>query len=182
MNNIVLETEQLTIGLGRFRKSIGDFSVQKGELVHIKGPNGSGKSTLLKTIAGKLSPIKGDVRSYGKIVYVPQHSESEITLPLTLGEWLECFQVQVPGQMIHPDTLKKRWRDASGGERQKVSLLARIHSQNSILLLDEPFNHVDETGKEETENFIADLLSRDFLSAVVIISHQSIRSSREIRL
>jgi lipopolysaccharide transport system ATP-binding protein len=43
------------------------LSVKEGERVGIVGPNGAGKSTLLKTIAGNLSPTKGEVKVVGKI-------------------------------------------------------------------------------------------------------------------
>ena len=99
-----------------------------------------------------------------------------------MGEWLDCFHAKIPSNILTADTLKKRWRDASGGERQKVSLLAKIQSVGSILLLDEPFNHVDESGKVETEKFISTLLAENFLCAVIIVSHQGLNKGREINI
>ena len=182
MSNVVLSTKDLIIGQGDFKKSVHDLVVMKGELIHIKGPNGSGKSTLLKTISGRIHSKNGTIKTSSVITYIPQSSENEIVLPLTLGEWLDCFQAKIPSNILTADTLNKRWRDASGGERQKVSLLAKIQSVGSILLLDEPFNHVDENGKVETEKFISTLLAENFLCAVIIVSHQGLNKGREVNI
>lgn len=185
MTDVIISTSGLEIGLGSFRRTVGDLSIVKGELIHVKGPNGCGKSTLLKTLAGRLSPIKGTYTfAQGLfLTYIPQHSESEILLPLTLKEWLNAYQAKnIPSNILPKSVLEKRWRDASGGEKQKVSLLSKIQSSGSILLLDEPFNHVDEVGKEETEDFIDELLQKNYLSTVIIVSHQALKRGRTVKL
>lgn len=185
-NQIIFQTSQLEIGQGKFKRSIADIFLNEGELIHIKGNNGCGKSTLLKTIAGKLAPISGSFKydlTYTPLAYIPQVGGQEISLPLTLKEWLECFGVtEVPSQILSEFVLEKRWRDASGGERQKVSLLAKIKTPGALLLLDEPFNHVDEKGKIDTELFLHSLLKDKFLKGVIIVSHQALIGGRVVNL
>jgi ATP-binding cassette, subfamily F, member 3 len=54
----------------------------------------------------------------------------------------------------------------SGGQRKLVGLAKCLVQQPDLLLLDEPDNHLDVTGKERLEQVI-----RSFNGAVVIISH-----------
>ncbi len=66
-NNILLKSNNLTIGYKRNRRSVRlvaeDISVElsRGELVCLLGPNGAGKSTLMRTIAGMQTPLDGSV-------------------------------------------------------------------------------------------------------------------------
>lgn len=185
-NRIIFQTSQLEIGQGKFKRLIADIILNEGELIHIKGNNGCGKSTLLKTIAGKLSPISGSIKhdlTYTPLAFIPQVGGQEISLPLTLKEWLECFGVtKIPPHILSELVLDKRWRDASGGERQKVSLLAKIKTSGALLLLDEPFNHVDEKGKLDTELFLHSLLKDKYLKGVIIVSHQALIGGRVVNL
>jgi len=71
MNNIVLETHNLTIGYRRPDKIIADglsLSLGQGELVCLLGPNGAGKSTLLRTLTGMQPPLGGHVTLLGERV------------------------------------------------------------------------------------------------------------------
>lgn len=54
----------------------------------------------------------------------------------------------------------------SGGQKKLVAMVRLALEAPSVLLLDEPDNHLDLAGKRELERFI-----RDYRGAVVIISH-----------
>jgi zinc/manganese transport system ATP-binding protein len=139
----------------------GEFA--RGSLTAIVGPNGSGKSTLLKTIAGLLAPMSGRC-STGRqaLAYLPQISELDRGFParvrdlVTLGLWQRrgllgrhraedraritdaLAQVGLEGFENRPlDTL-------SGGQLQRA-LFARVLVQDApLILLDEPFNAIDD--------------------------------------
>ncbi len=64
---MLLELKNLDSGYG-FLQILWNVSLQveRGEYVCLIGPNGAGKSTTLKTIAGLLTPKKGDILFQGK--------------------------------------------------------------------------------------------------------------------
>ena len=68
-------TEIRSISFSYGKRKILDelsFSVGRGECVVLAGSNGTGKSTVLSLIAGVLRPDSGEIRTEGKIGYVPQ--------------------------------------------------------------------------------------------------------------
>ncbi len=68
MNNLLLQTENLTVGYGGRREKPHviarglNLALPAGSLVCLLGPNGVGKSTLLRTLAGLQRPLTGRVR------------------------------------------------------------------------------------------------------------------------
>src|SRR5262249_3776841 len=48
-----------------------DLTVDPGEIVALLGPNGAGKTTTLLTLAGELTPLRGETRVLGGVAGVP---------------------------------------------------------------------------------------------------------------
>ena len=149
-----------------------------GKLLWVHGPNGSGKSTFLKALLGKAKVHQGccDHPHLNNIGYLPQMHQSTIPWPLTVGD-VFTYQNQPPKQRFSSltDTVDHHWNTASGGEQQRT-LLARVLSQKpTLLLLDEPFNHLDTTGKSYFASAIQDYL--DSGGAVVIVTHGGLPDS-----
>ncbi|NDV12447.1 ATP-binding cassette domain-containing protein [Crenobacter caeni] len=137
----------------------------EGEATAIFGPNGAGKSTLLKTMIGALRPDEGAVHfdggSLADIAYLPQQSEIDRSLPVTVtdlvatGLWrrtgafggvdaASLAKVSEALATVGLSGFASRTIDAlSNGQFQRV-LFARILVQDArLILLDEPFNAVD---------------------------------------
>lgn len=146
--------------------------VRQGSFIGIIGPNGSGKSTLMQVLARTLEPDSGsilldgeDLTSYsfrdfgGKVGFVPQENGIPFAYPV--------YEIVMMGRNPHIPRFRQpspedhaRVREAldltgtahladrtitslSGGERQRV-MIARIIAQDTgLLLLDEPFAHID---------------------------------------
>ena len=76
------------------------FEVLSGESLGILGPNGGGKSTLMKIIAGLLTPTSGELYyqenhfiknsefPYALLAYVPQSSQLNTILPVSVWDFL----------------------------------------------------------------------------------------------
>ena len=191
----ILEIENLSHSYDSKNINLSDisFSVMSGEFVSILGPSGSGKSTLLRVIAGLerqssgLIKINGDVvsdderhfepekRNLGLVVQdkslFPHLSVMENVMfgiknrsdkNLIARELISLFKVS--------EHEKKYPNELSGGEQQRVALARSLAPDPQILLLDEPFNGLDDTLKNElyieTKNII-----RAKGITVVMVSH-----------
>jgi ATPase subunit of ABC transporter with duplicated ATPase domains len=69
--------------------------------------------------------------------------------------------------------LTKKWNTASGGERQKVLLAAALLKNPVLLVLDEPFNHVDKDSSLELETSLQEYLISHPQSSLMIVSHRA---------
>ena len=148
------------------------------ELVAILGPNASGKSTLLRLLAGLAKPLSGriemdgaevsklDLRTRAQRIALVQQ-ESELLFPLRVWEYVlqgryphgrrlrfesdeDCLLAGNALAQVGADALRDRWMDQlSGGEKQRVILARALAQQPSLLLLDEPTQHLDIGGKVE---------------------------------
>jgi zinc/manganese transport system ATP-binding protein len=139
-------------------------SLGRGDLLAVVGANGSGKSTLLKGIAGILKPMGGAIRSAPglRIAYLPQQSELDRSFPadvrdlVSLGLWPRRGLLQrlsaddrkaVAAALaaVGLDGFGRRGiATLSGGQLQRA-LFARVILQDAdLILLDEPFNAVDQ--------------------------------------
>lgn len=136
------------------------------EILGLLGPNGSGKSTLMKIIAGILTPDSGDVLVNGVSVVEDPIKAKEIVgfVPETpiLYESLTAFELfSFIGSVRKIDSLRLRERvekladaldframdelfaNLSLGNKQKVSIIAAMLHNPSVLILDEAFNGLD---------------------------------------
>lgn len=158
-----------------------DFVVEKGQRVVILGPNGCGKSTLLYHILGLLAPQEGDVQVFGvdpakhfskireRVGVLLQNADEQIIAPTVyddvsfsprnygytdaeVGE-----KVSVALRKVGIEHLAhKVCHYLSGGEKRKVALAGALVLEPELLVLDEPFEGLDPSSR----NDIVDLLNR----------------------
>ena len=142
------------------------YCFEKGKKYAIVGENGSGKSTLLKILMGYITPDSGQITVDGKALkgteicsvagYVEQNShvyaenfEDNITM---FGSYNKTEYVQIENWKIedklHTLCEKEDCAQASGGEKQIISLIRALLSERDILLLDEPFSAIDIMAEE----------------------------------
>lgn len=135
-----------------------------GETTAIIGPNGAGKSTILKTIMGFLNADLGEVClpfAPQRIAYLPQQTELDRSLPLSVGELISTGFYPTRGAFLRifkskmslienalhqvglTGFINRPLNSLSMGQFQRT-LFARIIVQDAaLILLDEPFNAVD---------------------------------------
>ena len=154
-----------------------NFSLESGEVLFLRGENGAGKSTILKTLL-KLHPyFTGKFQfqvPHSEIEYLPQLGNLHFHLPLTLADMLGG-DVQSP--LLKGLDLNKKWNTASGGERQKVLFSAALAKKPKILILDEPFNHVDKDACVLLEDSLSSYLKMHPESAMMLVSHRALSNN-----
>ena len=142
---------------------------EPGSLTAVIGPNGAGKSTLVSAIAGHLKPVQGEIlfdadatSHRPDIAYLPQQSMIDRSFPVRvrdlvgIGAWqhigmfgkMDANTQRTIEQAITTVGLRgfedRHINELSVGQMQRV-LFARVLIQDApIILLDEPFNALDE--------------------------------------
>jgi len=170
--------------------------IEKDQKLALIGNNGSGKSTLLKIMAGELLPSSGEVVTSSKAFYMPQqlHEYDQLTVQEVLGvdkklkalrailsgdTTVENFSLLQDDWMIEErtgealrywgvDTVEtdREVSSLSGGQKTKLFLAAITIQEPFIILMDEPSNHLDRTGRDLLYNFIQQLKA-----TLVVVSH-----------
>ncbi|MCC6952528.1 MAG: ABC transporter ATP-binding protein [Deltaproteobacteria bacterium] len=175
--------------------SLSAFSARSGERVFVSGPNGAGKSTLLRMIAGICRPDEGDVVLDGADLYRSPERVRRATLrnigmlfsetflydELSVEENLRFFaalrrDAREPSALLAEfglsSTMSKRVRDLSSGMRRKVALIRTFLGSPALVLLDEPFVHLDDSGSSWVEKQVGETCSR---GGIVIVSGHAAR-------
>ncbi len=164
----VLEARNLHRFFGRQRAVDGvSFSLDDGEALAVFGPNGAGKTTLLRLLAGLLKPSAGEavidgMRVAGRAavrgrIGIISH-ESLLYHALTVRENVELaarlYGVPDPGAAASRALERLRVaerastpvRALSRGLRQRVSIARALVHEPQVMLLDEPFTGLDDSG------------------------------------
>ena len=175
----MIEARGLSKRYGTKRVFAGlDLDVPEGGFVLVTGPNGSGKTTLLRLVAGLAAPTSGrlevgaerseigflaheplvyrelsalqNLDLYGRLYRVPERRER-------IGMLLERFGLW--------EARHEPVASFSRGMQQRLALCRTLLHDPGLLLLDEPFNALDEEGATLLDGELAALAGRTFLVA-----------------
>jgi multiple sugar transport system ATP-binding protein len=169
------------------------LAVTKGELLTLVGPSGSGKTTLLRLVAGLETPDQGRITfderdvtqvppEYRGVAMVFQSHAlfPHFTAAENLGFGLRLRGIrrseiqQRVGEMAEllgiAACLGRRPAELSGGEKQRVALGRALIKRPQILLLDEPFGHLDQPRRVQLQRELPALRDR-FGTTMLLVTH-----------
>lgn len=164
----------------------------QGEHVAIIGESGSGKSTLLNLIFGEfdlnegqifwkdqeiLGPKYNLVVGYEFMKYVSQEFDLMpfITVEENIGKHLSNFfpeeKKERTAELLEVVELtalaKTKVKTLSGGQKQRVALARALAKQPEIILLDEPFSHIDNFQKQSLRRNVFRYLKDKNITCIV---------------
>ncbi len=155
-----------------------ELTIERGDRVAILGANGSGKSTLLRMIVGLEKPEDG-IATLGKHNVISGYFEQNQAEALDLEKTvIDTIHDEVPDWkneevrtllgrfLFSDDTVFKKVKALSGGEKARVALAKMLLTPANLLILDEPTNHLDIPAKEMLEQAL-----QNYDGSVIIVSH-----------
>ena len=147
------------------------FYLENGAKAGLIGPNGCGKTTLLKMILNQEPAIK--IAPNVRIGYFSQElsilDENKSILDNVMAESVygESFvRILLARLLFKGDSVYKKVRVLSGGERVKASFAKIICSDFNLLILDEPTNYLDLNSLEVVEEVL-----REYEHTLLFVSH-----------
>lgn len=171
------------------------FEVKKGEVFGIVGASGVGKSTLLSLLCGLEDVSKGEIYFEKQIVAGPSqrliaghpeiqlvNQEFELDLYHTVRENIGMKMNHLPiglrgeftEELLELMDLKQceqqKAISLSGGEKQRLAILRALALEPKVIVLDEPFSHLDGTIKRKLLVYISQL-KKTRKTTFLLVSH-----------
>lgn len=153
-----------------------NFTVVKQEKIAFVGRNGEGKTTLSKIIARAIDH-DGELKFGHQVItgyYAQDQSDfldPEKTVFATIdeiatGDIRPKIKSILGGFLFSGDTIEKKVKVLSGGEKSRLSLAKLLLIPSNLLILDEPTNHLDMHSKDILKNALL-----QYNGTLIVVSH-----------
>jgi iron(III) transport system ATP-binding protein len=179
------------------RTILNDISLKlnKGEIFGIVGPSGAGKSTLMQIMSGLLDAEKGEVFLGNERVpgpahrLIPGHPEIQLVnqefgldiyhsvsenLRVKANHLNEKLKIEIIQELLELLELTHladhKAIELSGGEKQRLALARALIMESKVVLLDEPFAHLDTHIKRSVIDYLI-RLKKSRKTTFVFVTH-----------
>lgn len=174
------------------------LSLKKGDFIGITGQSGKGKTTILNLLLGFLNPSSGNIlindrmieakeliNYWPQISYVRQQSflihdtilrnitfeedgykKEELEFALNLSGVNQLMATYAEGL---EKVISENGKNISGGQQQRIALARAVYKNAEIILLDEPFNELDEASEISMLEHFKELAAKGRM--IVMITH-----------
>lgn len=133
---------------------IDNLEIYNYDKIGIVGKNGIGKTTLLKILLGQIKLETAEIKTYGKIAYIPQLEQIEVD---------NIEDKSILGKLnVHNVT----GNNLSGGEETKLKIAKALSENSDAIFADEPTCNLDK----DSIDYITNTL-KYYSGSVVVISH-----------
>lgn len=189
---------QPVIALDQVTKQFGDLvavneaslRVYPGDVYGVLGPNGAGKTTTMSMILSLVAPTAGNITVLGETVTTANNSvlrrvgallgDQPAYFPYLTGRQNVAYMARLLGaspsrinevlQAMGLHTAADRSpANYSTGMKQRLGLAMALVHEPEILILDEPTNGLDPTGRREIRDLITQLADRGL--TIILCSH-----------
>ncbi|GGD80955.1 ABC transporter ATP-binding protein [Emticicia aquatilis] len=176
-------------------KAVNDISItlEKGRILAILGESGSGKTTLLHLIAALYEPDSGTLLLDNERITPPSekliagHPDIKLVrqdyglfpnmsiranIAYELRYYEENYRNERVDKLLEISGLTHVQhhvpRQVSGGEQQRATIVKAIAEEPKLLLLDEPFSHLDAVNKRRLKNEVLNLIKAEEVSCIFV--------------
>ena len=151
--------------------------MESGYIYGLSGINGSGKTMFMRVLSGLILPTEGEViidnKKLGEELSFPQNMGLLLENPAFIAGYTGFMNLKILAAIrgtttdeeirkaldsvgLNPND-KRKYKKYSLGMKQRLGIACAIAENPDLIILDEPFNALDETGITQIENLLYEL-------------------------
>ncbi len=174
---VLVEYPSFTKTYPKFKLEASSGDIRVGEVLGVVGANATGKSTFVKVLAGVERDDDEKVKLDLRVSYKPQYIKADS--PARVQDFLRSVNPAVETSYYKTEFIKplridrimdKRLSELSGGELQRVAIVACLLRDADLYLLDEPSAHLDVEQRTEAARMIR-RFAMNMEKSVLVVDH-----------
>lgn len=163
-----------------------NIEFEEGKVYLLRGHNGCGKTMLLRLICGLISPTSGSVETdkdyrFGVVIENPSFFEGDTGLSnmkylASINKLINIKEIERYLDMLNLSDMKnKKVKSYSLGMKQRLALCQAFMENPDVILLDEPFNAIDDDNLKVVYRIVNELKEQGKI--IVIAAHGDLSES-----